>query len=186
MDDKNLGQELWHAVQDGLRKAVADKLGSSYNNPLEKVLNSIMTSQESEIRGLLLESITTALKDQAFREEIAVAVRKSLAKTLIQRFGGELEKTVNQLKSDPATRAPSVGADVVRGGRRLPAAPADSFPVARLYPQTGWLRRSANGRPPPALPPQGGNSGRECGFESHSAKSPHWGARTPRIGDVPD
>lgn len=29
----------------------------------------------------------------------------SLAKTLVQRFGGEIEKQVNVFKSDPTTRA---------------------------------------------------------------------------------
>lgn len=33
------------------------------------------------------------------------AVRTTLAKTLVQKFGRELEKQVNALKSDPTTRA---------------------------------------------------------------------------------
>jgi hypothetical protein len=45
------------------------------------------------------------LGDEQFRANIAEQARHLLAKQLIQMFSGELEKAVNQLKSDPATRA---------------------------------------------------------------------------------
>jgi hypothetical protein len=57
------------------------------------------------MRTLLVEGIKSALSDESFRDQIKAALRTKLAKVLIERFGGELEKQVNTLKSDPATRA---------------------------------------------------------------------------------
>lgn len=54
---------------------------------------------------ILEDAIAKSLNDTAFTDSIKQAVRQSLAKTLVQKFGGELEKQVNALKSDPLTRA---------------------------------------------------------------------------------
>jgi hypothetical protein len=104
MDD--LGKELVTVLKQGLQQAVKDKLcNSNYNNPLDKLLDGIVQAQGAEIKKLLTEAIASAMRDTDFRQQIAVAVRHKLAKTLIERFGGEMEKQVNMLKSDPMTRA---------------------------------------------------------------------------------
>ena len=54
---------------------------------------------------LLSDAVKSCVGDEAFREEIKSSTRKVLAKTLVARFGGEIEKQVNALKSDPTTRA---------------------------------------------------------------------------------
>lgn len=99
-----LEADLIQALRSGLAKAVQEKL-TGYNSPLDKLLAGIIEQQGGELRTLLTTSITSALGDNQFRESIATAIRGKLAKILIERFGGELEKQVNVLKSDPATRA---------------------------------------------------------------------------------
>lgn len=100
----SLEQDLVQAVKTGLHAAVKDKL-CSYNSPLDKMLAGVVEQQAPELRTLLIDGIKSALADGLFRHQIAEALRTKLAKVLIDRFGGELEKQVNQLKSDPATRA---------------------------------------------------------------------------------
>lgn len=93
-----------NAVFDGLRKGVVDRLGS-YNSPLEKLINDAIQKHSECMRGLLEGAIASCVKDEAFVDEIRGSVRTHLAKSLVQRFGGEIEKQVNALKSDPTTRA---------------------------------------------------------------------------------
>lgn len=92
------------AVRDGLREAVKSKI-TGYNSPFDELIKSIISSRTNEFRELLESGIHSAVGDANFREEIQSAVRKKLASTLVQRFGGEIEKQVNVLKSDPTTRA---------------------------------------------------------------------------------
>lgn len=92
------------AIRDGMRKGVADKL-AGYNSPLEKLMTACFETHRIAMSKLLEESIGSCLTDSEFREDIKKATRHNLAKTLIQRFGGEIEKQVNVLKSDPTTRA---------------------------------------------------------------------------------
>jgi len=99
--DKLLAQ----ALRDGIREAVKSKLSSNYNNPLDTVITEALKKHAPAFSSLIGECVASCLSDQDFRGEIIGAVRKTLAKTLVARFGGELEKQVNVLKSDPATRA---------------------------------------------------------------------------------
>lgn len=99
-------QELLdRAIADAIREGVKQHLLSSYKSPLEKLINDTIANSSGGISSLLAESIKSCVTNEEFREEIKSAVRQTLAKTLVQRFGGELEKQVNILKSDPATRA---------------------------------------------------------------------------------
>lgn len=93
-----------NAIRDAIREGVKAKM-TGYNTPLDKLVQGAIEKHAPEFRQLLEESIASCVKEPTFREEIAVAVRHSLAKTLVQRFGGEIEKQVNVLKSDPTTRA---------------------------------------------------------------------------------
>jgi len=96
---------LENAIRDGIREGVKKELTSGYNSPLAKLITDSISSQTNQFRMMMESAIASCVKDLAFREEIASAVRHSLAKTLIARFGGEMEKQVNVLKSDPTTRA---------------------------------------------------------------------------------
>lgn len=97
-------RELTEAVKVGLQKAVADKLGG-YNSPLDKMLAGVIDREGEQLRTLLTTAIQSAIGDDAWRDHIGNAIRGKLAAILIQRFGGELERQVNALKSDPVTRA---------------------------------------------------------------------------------
>lgn len=97
---------LGDAIRDGLREAVKQRLGNHYGaGPVDKLIEGAIAQNSESIRSLLSEAMASCLGDAQFRDEIATAVRGTLAKTLVQRFGGELEKQVNVLKSDPTTRA---------------------------------------------------------------------------------
>lgn len=96
---------LENALRDGIREAVKSKMASSYNNPLDTVISEALKKHTPAFQSLIGECVAACMGDQDFRATIAASVRSTLAKTLVSRFGGELEKQVNQLKSDPATRA---------------------------------------------------------------------------------
>lgn len=93
-----------NAIRDAIREGVKSKMGG-YNSPLDKLCADAIAKHQLQLRELLEASVASCVSDPSFREEIAAATRISLAKLLVQRFGGEIEKQVNSLKSDPTTRA---------------------------------------------------------------------------------
>lgn len=115
----NPDELLLNAIRDGIREGVKSKI-TGYNSPLEKMIGKAIEDHHSAIYGMLTDAIRSCVEDVEFREEIVAATRKSLAKTLVARFGGELEKQVNALKSDPMTRARIVAAidDIVQSSKQ--------------------------------------------------------------------
>lgn len=105
MADFDLEIECMKAVRAGIAKAITDKFTQSYNNPFNTMIEAAINANKQEIHNLVAGSIAEALKSDGFRTDIAAAVRKKLADILVQRFGGELERQVNALKSDPTTRS---------------------------------------------------------------------------------
>lgn len=105
MAEINLEAEVMQCVRNGIAKAIQERMSTNYNNPFEKVIASAIDSQQSVIRELMVDGIKSALNDAEFRESLKTAMRSKLAGLLVQRFGGEMEKQVNALKSDPSTRA---------------------------------------------------------------------------------
>jgi hypothetical protein len=99
-----LEEEIMRAIQSGIAKAISERL-NSYNSPLEKLIQESVAARSSDIKKLLDDSMGEALAAEGFRDTIKSSLRKKLGDLLIQRFGGDLEKQVNALKSDPATRA---------------------------------------------------------------------------------
>lgn len=100
----NADQVFTEAIQEGLRKGIVSQL-QGYNSPLSKLIETQLAERSGAIKALMESSIQSAVGDPLFVEEIQAAVRTTLAKTLVQKFGGELEKQINALKSDPTTRA---------------------------------------------------------------------------------
>lgn len=102
----DIEKTLVGAIQDGIREGVKSRLSNTYgNNPISKLIDEELEKHDADFRSMLSDALSSAVKDAEFRDQIKTAVRHTLAKTLISRFGGELEKQVNVLKSDPTTRA---------------------------------------------------------------------------------
>lgn len=93
------------AVKSGIIDGIKSKFSAGYNSPLEKILQTAMETHAAKVRALLEDAIEKSVNDPDFRDQVVASTRAVLAKTLVQRFGGEIEKQVNALKSDPVTRA---------------------------------------------------------------------------------
>jgi hypothetical protein len=93
------------AIRDGVREGIKQKFNSSYNNPLDSIVTAALGRHKDDIVSLISESIGSLLGNTEFRDSIKAQVASQMSKQLVQKFGGELEKQVNALKSDPATRA---------------------------------------------------------------------------------
>ena len=93
------------AIKNGIREGIKTQLTSGYSSPLEKLIKEVVDQNAGVIKAMLLEVFGSITKDDEFKKDIITQTRHILAKVLIQRFGGEIEKSVNVLKSDPRTRA---------------------------------------------------------------------------------
>ena len=100
----DLDKELQNAITGCIRTAF-EGAATHYDSPFRKVANEVIAKNESEIHAVMNEAMRECLTDATRREEIKSVLKTQIAKLVIQKFGGELERRVNELKSNPETRA---------------------------------------------------------------------------------
>lgn len=111
LDCNETDKLILDAVRDAIRDGIKTKLGSPHNNPLDKVIADCISRHNKAISGMIDDAIlmfTSPVKISGqpnFREDFVGECHKIIAKQLLAKFSGEIEKTVNTLKSDPSTRA---------------------------------------------------------------------------------
>jgi hypothetical protein len=100
----NIEQEIIRSLQAGICESVKKGMGG-YNSAFEKLVDNCITTNSTAISAMINGGIAECLKCDEFKQTINQSIRKKLGDLIVQRFGGELEKQVNALKSDPTTRA---------------------------------------------------------------------------------
>ncbi len=97
-------KEILKSVKKAMSSAIVGEL-VGYNKPLSKLTEKVVSDNQDELYGLINDEFVGLIKDPEFKEDLGKALRSKLAKSLISRMGGELERRVNEMKADPSTRA---------------------------------------------------------------------------------
>lgn len=104
--EEKIKKSIEQAVIDGLRSGIQDKFKSHYSdNPLNDIMAVAVAKQKEVISGIISDAIVESFSNDEFRSTVISELMSILARQLVQKFGGELEKQVNALKSYPTTRA---------------------------------------------------------------------------------
>ena len=98
-DDKVIGM-----IGEAVNEAIIKNL-TSYSSPLCKLVGGAVERNEGKIRAVADKAVDELTDGDAFKDSMIEAIRSTLARALIKQFGGQLEKQVNELKANPATRA---------------------------------------------------------------------------------
>lgn len=101
---KTLEEQIMNSVEKSISKAIGDEL-VGYNKPLSKMVERVIEENSQKLYDIINSGINNMFNDQEFVEQTQKAVNTKVAKTLIQKFGGSIEKQVNELKQNPETRA---------------------------------------------------------------------------------
>lgn len=99
-----LDRDIQQAIRASIGVAVKEKLGG-YNSPLDPIVKRAIDRISGNLESMIVGCITSLTDTAEFKEQVREALHEKLARTLVSRFGGELEKQVNDLKANPSTRA---------------------------------------------------------------------------------
>ena len=97
-------KQILAQVEKAISEAITKEL-VGYNKPLSKLTERVIEANSDELYSLINDEFASLLNGEGFKDALREALREKLAKTLIARMGGELEKQVNELKQNPQTRA---------------------------------------------------------------------------------
>lgn len=100
----DIESEILKAAKSGLADAFNKEL-VGYNKPLSVITQKVIAKNEDEIFSLINDEVVNLIGGDGFKEALKDELNRKLARTLIERMGGELESRVNELKQNPETRA---------------------------------------------------------------------------------
>ena len=87
-----------------LDKAITEAL-TSYNSPLMCAVKDALSDQSETLKSIASDAVNDLINSDEFAVTMKREMKTKLARVLISQYGGEIEKTVGKLKSDPTTRA---------------------------------------------------------------------------------
>jgi len=99
-----MDQVILNQVNKAIGEAIKTEL-IGYNKPLSKICERVLEANNAQLFELINGEFHQLLDSKDFKVEMKAALNSKLAKTLVSRMGGDLEKQVNHLKADPTTRA---------------------------------------------------------------------------------
>lgn len=85
----NLEDQAIGTVHSAITEAIKTKLSSGYNSPLDCLIKQAIDNNSAKISSMLLQD----------------ACARKLAKVIISKAEGEIEKQANELRSSPEFRA---------------------------------------------------------------------------------
>lgn len=100
----DLETQILKNIKSSMGKAIETEL-VGYNKPLSKLTERVVNSHEVELYDLINAEFSEMLNSKDFKDELKIAINSKFAKVLVARMGGEIEKRVNEMKSDPIARA---------------------------------------------------------------------------------
>lgn len=102
--EPTLEQQIINQFRDSFAEAVKKRLESDYHGPFGKLIERAVAARENELFGIITEAITEVTTG-SIREQMKEAAAHKIAKVLVSKMESEIEKRVNDLRSDPAARA---------------------------------------------------------------------------------
>jgi len=97
-------KEVIRVAKKAIETAIVNEL-TGYNKPLSKYVVEVIEDHKDEIKDIIDGAVVELITLPEFKKSFTKAVNTKLAKILVNKMGGELEKKVNELKQDPVSRA---------------------------------------------------------------------------------
>lgn len=102
----DLENQILKQVQESIHETIKNRLTIGYGDaPLNKLIDSVVQDNSEELRKLVGDSFTAAIRQDDFKSELKTAFNHKLARVLVSKFEGEIEKRANEMRADPTTRA---------------------------------------------------------------------------------
>ncbi len=95
-------------VLDIVVGAISSKFGErikGYSSPLDSIIDDIVLEQSEEIRKISKNVLSQVIKDSQFKKDIKTEFRRKIAKSMVAKLEGSVEKAVEVLRQTPQLRA---------------------------------------------------------------------------------
>ena len=97
-------KQILEAINDAVGKSIITAL-TGYNSPLNKLCEEVISKHRTDLFAMLDSEVAELKTTPEFKAAIKDALNHKLAKLMVAKMEGELEKRVNDLRAQPGMRA---------------------------------------------------------------------------------
>jgi hypothetical protein len=90
------------------KHSIADAIKSSlvgYGSPLKTIVEQVVSENADELKTIIGTAFTDTIRDELFKVIVLEEFKHKVAKTLVSKLSGSVEKAVNTLRSNPILRS---------------------------------------------------------------------------------
>ena len=98
-------EELSHLVYDAVKARVSEKLKASYSSPIDKYLDNVLKDFGPQIEKEFAHLLTDCFASPEYTAVIKEEFHRKVAKALVSKMSGAVEKSVEQVMGNPELRA---------------------------------------------------------------------------------
>lgn len=93
-------------LKDIIAQALKEKVSSAINyGEVHELVDDVLIERKAEFDGLLNEMFDAFFQDADVREALLDEFKHKVAKTMVSKLGGAVEKSIAKYRLDPATNA---------------------------------------------------------------------------------
>src|SRR5687768_16396595 len=101
-----LERQIAEQVKESIAKAISERLSQGYDrSPLSQLIDRVVTRHSAELESIVSNAAATAFSQHDFKAELNAAFTHKLARVLVSKFEGEVEKRAVEIRANPAMRA---------------------------------------------------------------------------------
>ena len=104
MTELNIEEGVMQALSKGIEKVIQSTL-EGYNSPLAPIIEAVIKKHSDKIKSILDTEVEKSLNSKDFKKAIQEAIHHKVARIIISKMEGTLEKTVNDLRNSPEFKA---------------------------------------------------------------------------------
>lgn len=100
----DMEQKILSGVNEAIGKSILECL-TSYNNPLTQMARDVVQNHSAEIKKIMDEALTETIKSRDFTKAVKEVFTHKLARCLMAKMEGEVEKAAHIFRQDETRRA---------------------------------------------------------------------------------
>ncbi len=106
MDDTIISKkQVLQVAIEAIQEKVIERFSSSYNSPLNKLIDECFTEHEGILRKIVQDTLTGVFGDVQFKVIVKEEFMRKVAKNLIGKMEGTVERAADKLRQDETLKA---------------------------------------------------------------------------------
>jgi hypothetical protein len=97
--------QLLQIAKEAIREKVVERFTTQWSSPLNKLADEVVLEYSPQLKAMFEDCLKTITTSKGFKETVKTEFVHKVAKSLVGKLEGTVEKAVDKLKNDPTLKA---------------------------------------------------------------------------------